>query len=179
MEVLFVNPETLSSETILGGNVDIDKYLHCILSAQISTIEPLLGTLLYDKIAEDFEADTLSGLYLTLFTDYVRPITKNIAGAEFIEISQYMLTNGGLYKHTAENSEVVSKEEVLALAGKYRSIAQMYIQRFNKWICKNHIEEYKCWQDEVNASTNVNTSLGWYFGTANNKHKGYDCNWME
>lgn len=179
MEVLFVSPETLTSETILGGNVDIDKYLPCILSAQISNIEPLLGTLLYDKIADDFEADTLSGLYLTLFIDYVKPITKNIAIAEYIEISQYMLTNGGLYKHTAENSEVVSKEEVLSLAGKYRSLAQMYIQRFEKWICKNPLPEYKCYQDEVNASKNVNTSLGWYFGTSNNKLKNYDCEWKE
>lgn len=40
----------------------------------------------------------------------------------------------------------------------------MYIQRFNKWICKNTITEYKTYQDEVNADKNMKVRSGWYFG---------------
>lgn len=160
-ELLFITPQEMTSSTILSGNTDTDKYLFCILQAQITTIEPLLGTLLYDKIIADIEDDDLAGLYLELYTDFIKPITKNEALAQYIEIASYMVDNGGIYKRAGENLEVVDKQEVQFLAGKYKSLAQMYVQRFNKWICKNTISEYKTCQDEVNAIKDINLNVGW------------------
>jgi hypothetical protein len=157
----------------MGGNVDVDKYLFCIANTQLTTIEPLLGTELYDKIYTDAEAETLSGLYLILYNNYVKPITKYKAVAKYIEIGQYMVDNGGIYKHTGENIEVVPREEILSLSNEYNSLAQMYILRFNKWICHNTIVEYKTIQDEVNANRNVKVTAGWKL---NNASCGYYCN---
>lgn len=159
-ELLFITPEEMTSSTVLSGNTDTDKYLFCIADAQLSVIEPLLGSILYDKIKADKENDTLAGLYLELYTDYIKPITKNEAVAQYIEIASYMVDNGGVYKHTGDKIEVVSKEEAQYLAGKYHNLAQMYIGRFNKWICKKYLEEYKTCQEEVNAQK-VKTSFGW------------------
>ena len=103
-ELLFITPQEMTSSTILSGNTDTDKFLFCILNVQLTTIEPLLGTELYDKIKTDKEADTLAGLYLELYTDFIKPITKNEALAQYIEIASYMVDNGGIYKHTAEKS---------------------------------------------------------------------------
>lgn len=160
MEFLFITPQELIQGTIIGGNVDVDKYITSVANVQISTIEPLLGTELYDKIKTEAQADTLTGLYLTLYNEFVKPITKAEATAEYIEISSYILDNGGLYKHQSDNAEIVDKNEAQYLAGKYHSMAQMYIQRFEKWICKNDIEEYKLSQDEVNAQE-VKLTAGW------------------
>ena len=160
-ELLFITPDELSKTTIMGGNVDIDKYTFSILNVQISVIERLLGTLLYDKIISDIESDTLTGLYLTLFNEFVKPITKFESCAEYIEVASLMLNNGGLYKHTADNAEAATKDETHALSQKYHGLSQMYVLRFEKWICKNHITEYKRYQDEVNAGKIKNTS-GWY-----------------
>ena len=160
-ELLFITPQEMTNSTILSGNTDTDKYLFCILNVQLTTIEPLLGSELYDKIKTDKEADTLSGLYLELYTDFIKPITKNEALAQYIEIASYMVDNGGIYKHTGENLEVVDKAEVQYLAGKYKALAQMYVQRFNKWICKNYLVEYKTCQDEVNALKGINLLGGW------------------
>jgi len=162
-EFLFITPEEMTSTTIMGGNVDIDKYFFCIADTQISVIEPLLGTILYDKILAEAEADTLSGLYLTLYNEYVKPITKHEATAKYIEISSYTLNNGGLYKHQADNAEVVDKDEAQFLAQKYSAMAQMFVQRFEKWICKNNLTEYKKYQDEVSAM-DIKLTAGWYFG---------------
>jgi hypothetical protein len=160
-ELLFIQPEEITSTTVLGGNVDIDKYVFCIANVQLTVIEPLLGSILYDKIIADIEADTLSGKYLELFNNFVKPITKNSAIAEFITIASYMLTNGGLYKHSPENSEVVDQREAQFLAKKYSDFSQMYITRFNKWICKNPLTEYKRSQDEVNAIRDLQVTAGW------------------
>ena len=162
MEYLLIDPTTISKTTILGGNVDIDKYRYCIYNVQLLVLEPLLGTELYAKILADAEANTLAGLYLDLYTKFVKPIVKNEALAEYLEVASYLVTNGGIYKHTAENSEIVDKQEAQFLAGKYHSIGQALIQRFEKWICHNTITEYKTWQDEVNASKNIKTTGGWY-----------------
>ena len=160
-EILFISPQELSNTTILSGNVDIDKYTFCIANVQVTTIEPLLGSELYDKIIADLEAETLTGLYLELFEKYIKPITKHYAVGQYIEIASYILDNGGLYKHTGENIEVVDKQEAQFLSNKYNAMAQMYVQRFEKWICKNTIPEYKTIQDDVNAMKDVKLTAGW------------------
>lgn len=162
-ELLFIQPSEITKTTILGGNVDIDKYQFCIVNAQISVIEPLLGSELYDKIISDIEGETLTGLYATLYNEFIKPITKNEALADYIEMASYTLDNGGLFKHQPDNAEIVDKEEAQFLAGKYHNLAQMYVQRFNKWICKNKLTEYKYSQDEVNAQK-IKVTSGWYFG---------------
>ena len=161
MEILFISPQELSNTTILSGNVDIDKYTFCIANVQVTTIEPLLGSELYDKIITDLEAGPLTGLYLELFEKYIKPITKHYSVGQYIEIASYILDNGGLYKHTGENIEVVDKQEAQFLSNKYNAMAQMYVQRFEKWICKNTIPEYKTIQDDVNAMKDVKLTAGW------------------
>jgi hypothetical protein len=160
-ELLFITPQEMTSSTILSGNIDTDKYIFCIADAQISVIEPLLGSLLYDKIKTDIEGAGLTGLYLELYNDFIKPITKNEAVAQYIEIASYMVDNAGIYKRSGENVEVVDKDEVQYLSGKYKSLAQMYVTRFEKWICKNPLVEYKTIQDEVNALKNINLNVGW------------------
>jgi len=150
-ELLFITPEEMTYSTILSGNTDTDKYLFCIADAQISVIEPLLGSILYDKIKSDIEGVGLAGLYLELYTDFIKPITKNEAIAQYVEIASYIVDNAGIYKHTGDKIEVVSKDEAQYLSSKYHNLAQMYVGRFNKWICKNPLTEYKQCQDEVNA----------------------------
>ena len=165
-ELLFIQPVEITKTTVLGGNVDIDKYQFCVINAQISVIEPLLGTLLYDKIIADVTAATITGLYLTLYNEFIKPITKNEALAEYVEIASYTLNNGGIFKHAPQDAEIVDKDEAQYLASKYHALAQMYIQRFEKWICKNPLTEYKTYQDEVNAQK-IKVTSGWYFGNPN------------
>lgn len=162
-EFLMITPEEITTTTILGGSVDVDKYLFTIASTQISVIEPLLGSELYDKVKTEAEADTLAGDYLTLYNEFVKPIVKNQSLAEYVEISSYIISNGGAFKHTAENSEIMDKDDIMLLSQKYSAIADMYVLRFNKWICKNILPEYKTYQDEVNAQ-NIQLKAGWYFG---------------
>lgn len=161
-ELLFIAPEEITATTILGGNVDIDKYVFCIASVQITTIEPLLGTELYNKIKNDVENTTLTGLYETLYNDFIKPITKNESLAQYIEIASYMLNNGGLFKHTGDNIEVVDKQEAQFLAQKYSLMAQMYVQRFEKWILYNPLPEYLLFSERVNATKDINLKGGWF-----------------
>ena len=111
MALLFITPAELTQTTIIGGNVDIDKFQMNIENVMITVIEPLLGTELYDKIVADITGSGLTGLYATLFNEYVKPITKNQACAEYVTVSGFMITNGGAFKHLPEDSELMDKDE--------------------------------------------------------------------
>ena len=115
-ELLFITPDELAKTTILGGNVDRDKYTFSILNVQKTVIERLLGTELYDKIINDIENQTLTGLYEELYNNYVKPITKYESCAEYVEVSSFILDNGGLYKHTANNAETATQEETYRIS---------------------------------------------------------------
>ena len=160
-EFLFISPERLVAETVIGGNVDQDNYIFAISNTQITVIEPLLGSDLYDLILAGAEANTLTGLYQTLYTDYVQPITKYHSAGKFISVASYALTNGGLFKHQPDNKEIVSKEEADGFANEYYAMGQMYVIRFEKWIGLNPLTQYKTSQDDVNAQ-DLKLTGGWY-----------------
>jgi hypothetical protein len=163
---LFVSPAQVKQTTIIGGNVDDDKFVFAIESVQITVIEPLLGTELFDKMINDLTFPiTYTGLYLDLYEKFIFPITKFESAAQYINFAQYTVGNGGIFKHSPENSEVVDRAEISTLTDTYHNNAQPYIKRFNKWICKNTIPEYKTWQDEVNADKSMTLRQGWHFGT--------------
>lgn len=162
-ETLFITPQEMTDTTILSGNTDVDNYLYCIMDFQIRVVEPLLGTLLYEKIKTDLQADTLSGLYLELYTDYIKPIVKFGSVASYIDTASYMVDNGGIFKHAPENKEIVDRREVEILAQKYNSTADTFIIRLKKWFCDNgsSITEYTYDQDGVTPHKNLRNIAGW------------------
>lgn len=157
MTTLLIRPSEITQFTPMGGNVDIDKYTPCIFDVQVMVIEPLLGKKLYDKILSEFEANTLTGKYLELYDDYLKPILRHQVFAEYVEIGSYTVANAGIFKHQPENSEVVSKGEVQFLAQTARTKAQTYIERAERWLRGSGISEYSgnC------GGGDVKVSMGW------------------
>ena len=56
----------------INSNIDENKMKPIILRAQTGKLRPVLGKALYDKILDDVENDTLSGLYEELLNDYIQ-----------------------------------------------------------------------------------------------------------
>ena len=162
--LIFITPQEMQQTTIMGGNVDVDKYVNCIDEVQIRVIKRLLGGELYDKIVSDLEGSGLTGLYLEMFNDYIKPITKYQSLASYIEISVFSLSNNGLNKYSSENTISPTIKEIEWLSEKQSSIAQTYVNEFAKWIRlnKDNIPEYKLNQDGVDAEE-INVNNGWYF----------------
>ena len=71
-QILFVSPADVIKRTGINGNVDRDQMIQFIKIAQDIHIQNILGTNLFEKIATDIAADSLSGNYLTLFTNYIQ-----------------------------------------------------------------------------------------------------------
>ena len=69
MEYLLLSDQELLQNTVLGGNIDTDKYKICVQDAQLSKLIEILGEDLYEKIKTDYENDDLSGDYLELYNN--------------------------------------------------------------------------------------------------------------
>ena len=54
----------------------------------------------------------------------------HFAMVDYLPFASYQVKNGGVFKHTSENSESVSKEELDYLIAKHRNFAEYYTRRF-------------------------------------------------
>ena len=134
---LWIKREDLVRQTALGGNVDTDKFIQFIKIAQEIHIQNYTGTKLYNKISDDIIANTLANPYLALVNDYLQPMLIHYAMVEYLPFAAYTIANGGVYKHTSENSTSVEKNEVDFLVEKERNIAQYYTDRFITYMSYN------------------------------------------
>tara|TARA_R110000744_G_scaffold96503_2_gene186470 strand:+ start:307 stop:807 length:501 start_codon:yes stop_codon:yes gene_type:complete len=134
-KALFVKTIEIAEYTALNGNVDVDKFKQFMWIAQELDIQNYLGTDLYDKINDDILAGTLTGNYLTLTNEYIKPMLIHFTMVQYLPWAAYTIANQGVFKHSSENSESVSKNEVDYLIDKELSIAKHYAKRFTDYIC--------------------------------------------
>jgi len=160
---LFISRTDLVKNTILDGNVDTDKFIQFIKISQEIHITNYLGSKLYDKISADIVSNTLTGDYLSLVVDYIQPMLIHFAMVEYLPFAAYQIKNGGVSKHSSENSESVSKDEVDFLVQKERDISEYYTRRFVDYICfnSNKFPEYTNNSgSDIDPDKNTNPS-GW------------------
>lgn len=163
METILLNDNEITESTLLGGNIDVDRYKFCIIDAQISKLEECLGETLYEKIKTDFDASTLAGNYLILHTKYIKPFLIHQSALEYLKIGAYHVSNGGIYKHTPSNGTAIDKNEVDFLVENQRSKAEMYLQRMEKWLAVNTIPEYYSYVSGTVTPARKSSIGNWYY----------------
>ena len=134
---LFIKRADLVKNTALSGNVDTDKFIQFIKLAQEIHIQNYLGTDLYDKISNHIIAGDLAGHYLSLVNEYIQPMLIHFAMAEYLPFAAYTIANGGVYKHSSENSTQPQKEEIDSLISKEKDYAEYYTTRFIDYMSFN------------------------------------------
>ena len=136
-EALLITRKDVVKFTAMNGNVDTDKFIQYVKIAQDVHIQNYVGTELLKAIQTKITGSTLTGDYLSLVTDYIKPMLIHWAMVEYLPFAAYTIANKGVYKHSSENSENVSKEEVDFLMEKERDIAQYYTDRFISYMSFN------------------------------------------
>ena len=152
-KVLFIKRDDLVRNSVVSGNVDSSKFLMFIEIAQEIHIQNYLGTKLYDKLRNDIIADSLPVNYANLLDEYIQPMLIHWAMVEYLPHAAYTIANGGAYKHTAENSIAMEKNEVDFLTNKHRDIAEHYTRRFIDFMSFNqnsYPEYYTNNNDDIN-----------------------------
>lgn len=161
MKALFISREDLVRYTPISGNLDFDRVVQYIEIAQDIHIHELLGSNLYEKLQADVLNDTLSGDYLNLMTKHIKPCLAQFSLLEFLPFSQFSINNKGVFKHTSEASESLSKADIEMMMEATRDTAQHYATRMVDYLCNypNSFPEYLTNTNEQ-LSPNKDTSFG-------------------
>jgi len=136
-KVLFVTRHDISVFTAANGNIDNDKLLPFINQAQDIHIQNYLGTDLMEKIQVLIVSSTLTGAYLSLVNDYVKPMLMHWSMVEYLPYAGVNIANGGIYTKNPENSTALTKEHVDSLVERSRTTAQFYTNRFIDYMSFN------------------------------------------
>lgn len=133
-KALFVTIQDIKQKSIISGNVDPDKIIQFVEVAQDTHIQNYLGGKLYDKLQDLVVNNTLSDVsnadYKTLIDEYVKPMLIWFTQATYMPFAAYQINNGGVYKHTSENSVSIEQEELNALTRRAHETAEFYTRRF-------------------------------------------------
>ena len=136
-KALFVTRHDISTFTAANGNIDNDKLLPFINIAQDIHIQNYFGSELYIKIQNDIVASSLTGDYLNLVNDYIKPMLLHWSMVEYLPYAGVNIANGGIYTKNPENSTALTKEHVDSLIQKSESVAQFYTRRFIDYMQNN------------------------------------------
>jgi hypothetical protein len=176
-KVLLISREDVVKFTTMNGNVDTDKFIQYIAIAQDINLMNYLGSDLLKALQTKIEDGDLVDQYEHLVMEYCKPILIHYAMVQYLPFSAITISNKGVYKHTAENSEVVSKSEIEFLIQKEKSIADNYVNLMIDYLGLNLtlFPEYKYnYNQDVNPSRQTNIG-GWFLNNENETIPGNEC----
>ena len=139
-KALLISRQDAIRFTNMNGNIDTDKFIQYVSIAQDIHIQSMLGTKLLEKLQAEIIAGTLANPYKDLLEIYIKPALIHASMLEFLPFSAVTIANKGVYKHGAENSETVSKEEIDFLVEKQRQTFMHYKERCVSYICDNNTD---------------------------------------
>lgn len=161
-DILLLKPGSnlMSRLTPISTNADKDRLTASIWVVQVTDIKRILTKPLYEKILEDFTPTPhlLTGDYLTIYDEYIVNMLVFYTAADFIQKNAIMISNGGNYKHTADNSQIPDYKETDRLVKHYRELGAHFELQFYEFMKTRNIPEYK----RVDVDTD-SLKFGWYF----------------
>ena len=142
---LLITRNDIIKNTPLGGAIDADALLPFIRTAQEKYILNIVGTVLYNKLQDDVEAETaFTGAYQTLVEDYIKPTLIWYPCVEYIPFSSVTFKSAGSVKQQSETGIAPSKNEIDYLLSKALNNADYYSTRLQDWLIANNtsVPEY-------------------------------------
>lgn len=136
---LFINRTDLIRNSIMDGNISTDKFIQFVKIAQEIDVQQIMGTDLYNGLINAMPniEDAGNERWKKILDDYIVPMLIWYAQSNYYPFAAYQVKQGGVFKHTSENSISVDKNEVDFLVEKARTNAEWYSRRFIDFMCFN------------------------------------------
>jgi len=115
MDAAFINTQNLVDLGLINTNVE-DSVLEVLIQrVQKSTVRPLLGTSLYNRISEGIDNSNLNADEVKLMDEYVIPLLVIAVDRKAINSTTYQIRNKATTKGIDPNVQPVSESENLRL----------------------------------------------------------------
>jgi hypothetical protein len=163
---LFVSRNDIIKRSNLGGNIDPDRIVPSIYTAQQKYILPTLGTVLYNKLQSDVESGSLVNQYKTLVEDYITDTLVHYTVVEYLPFSIYHIGQAGVLAYQNENLVKPDKRDVDFLLQKSLQSAQYFNERLTDYLIANNPDFPEYWQvtgksDMIYPDKSRKYNVGW------------------
>jgi hypothetical protein len=163
---LFVSRNDIIKRSNLGGNIDPDRIVPSIYTAQQKYILPTLGTVLYNKLQSDVESGSLANQYKTLVEDYITDTLVHYTVVEYLPFSIYHIGQAGVLAYQNENLVKPDKRDVDFLLQKSLQSAQYFNERLTDYLIANNPDFPEYWQvtgksDMIYPDKSRKYNVGW------------------
>ena len=155
MSKYFITIEDVALLSGFDGNIDNDSINPFIFMAQRNDIKRILGLELYNKIADDFETDTLSGDYSEIFTNYICIIQAYYTCSYYLRLGVAKVSQNGVYLVTPEKTEQLTDDERNKKAEMYEKLAVGLELEFVKYLDVLDLPERPA-PSNINTKSNFN-----------------------
>jgi hypothetical protein len=158
--VLFISRNDIIKRAPIGGNIDPEKLVPFIKTAQDKYIWILLGSVLYFYLQDNIAADTVAQPYTDLLEIYIKDTLVHYAVVEALPFLAYTIGNAGIFKNTnPDQSTSPDKRDVDFLLQKELQTAQFYAERLVTHLIANN-NLYPQYNATTGKSDNVFPDMG-------------------
>ncbi len=155
MSKYFITIEDVALLSGFDGNIDNDSINPFIFMAQRNDIKRVLGKDLYNKIADDFENDTLTGDYKDIYDNYICIIQAYYTCAYYLRLGVAKVSQNGVYLVAPEKTEQLTDEERNKKADMYEKLGTGLEIEFIKYLDDLNLPERPAPSD-INPKSNFN-----------------------
>lgn len=170
----FITIEELK-QTTFNANLDNEYIAPALEEAQSIFLREIIGDLLYNSITNKIDEETLSGNYLTLVNQYIKPyLTYKVQSVIVIPLNN-KTRNAGIINQYDQGFNTPTMKDVAYLAEHYDSRAEFYANRLTTYLQKNAADfpEYGYSDDNITQPTDSQNVTTIYLGMG--RKKGCGC----
>lgn len=158
--VLFISRNDIIKRAPIGGNIDPEKLVPFIKTAQDKYIWIVLGSKLYFYLQDEIVAGTLASPYTELMEQYVKDCLVHYSVVEALPFLAYTIGNAGIFKMTDPNQAATpDKRDIDFLMQKELQTAQFYAERLVTHLIANN-NLYPQYNETTGKSDNVYPDMG-------------------
>ena len=125
----------MKQNTTIEDNVDDNKLVPFIYSAQDTHIQQVLGTNFYNRLKSGVTLNNLTTLETDFLTDYVQPCLAQWVYFEAYPFLNFKTTNKAVSKESSEFSQPSELDEIKYMRTAIRDLAEFYLRRIAAYLC--------------------------------------------
>ena len=166
----FISIDELKN-SVLNANVDNEYIQPAIDEAQSIYLREILGDKLYNSINDKVQHNTLTGKYLTLVNQYIKPYLTYMVQSLIVIPINFKTRNAGVINQYDNGFSTTTMKDTNYVKEYYDSKAQFYGNRLTEYLQKNAADfpEYGWSQDNITQPTLSQNVTGIYLGGTSKK----------
>lgn len=166
----FISIDELKN-SVLNANIEEEYIQPAIDEAQSIYLREILGDKLYNSINDKVQHNTLTGKYLTLVNQYIKPYLTYMVQSLIVIPINFKTRNAGVINQYDNGFSTTTMKDTNYVKEYYDSKAQFYGNRLTEYLQKNAADfpEYGWSQDNITQPTLSQNVTGIYLGGTSKK----------